>query len=64
MSDNQINAVVPAGIISPTVAPLIVTTPLGSSEPLITGIDSYSPEIFSVNQTGGGQGAEVIKMAL
>jgi len=56
VSDSQINAVVPASVSTPEAA-LAVTTAAGMSAPNLTWIVNSTPAIFSVDQSGGGQGA-------
>ena len=55
VSDSQINAVVPGHVQSS--ANLVVVSTQGASAPFHTGFTSSTPEIFSINQTGIGQGA-------
>ena len=56
VSDTQINAVVPGDITLPR-GVLLVLTPAGVSAQFTTGLEQSTPAIFTVNQSGVGQGA-------
>ncbi len=56
VSESQINAVVPANV-SMSEAALAVSTAAGTSAQNLTWIEKSTPAIFSVDQSGSGQGA-------